>query len=262
MEYTPFRNLDSLGKEVSGFGSVFGSCKRRGKLGDDISSGVVVLADKSERSDHSKTAVLDFLELLVSIFLGRVVEVEGVPSAWVTNADVSDNTVLSLLLNPDDALELNPCHSSDNLVDGKLGDLGDGLKRVDVRVSVGSSEVLVSRERSEKSRPDESHDSKLGNTSVGELCLTKPLKIGHEVSLLVDGVVERGEGGGGESNRVKSGISGKGSVEGGGGRSEGKCTGALGPFVEGGRSRSLGGGGESSGRAEEERKSSDLHDDN
>jgi len=257
-----FKYLDSLGEEVSGFGSVFRSSKGRGKLRDDISSRVVVLADESEGSDHSKTAVLDFLELLVSIFLGRVVQVEWIPSAWVSNADVSNDAVFSLLLDPNDTLELDPGHSTDDLVDGKLRNLGDGLKRIGVRISIRSSEVLVSRERSEKSRPDESDNCKLGNTSVGEFSLTEPLKISHEVSLLVDGVVERGEGSGGETNGIEASISRERSVEGGGSRSEGKCTGALGPFIKRSRSRSLGSGGECSGRAEKEGESGDLHDEN
>lgn len=220
-------DLDSLWEEVSGLGSVFGGSESRAQLGDDVLSGVQCLEEKSEGSKHSKTAVLDLLELLLSVFLGGVVDVERVPSSGVCKSNISRDAVLALLLDALNTLVLNPSHTSDNLVDGKAGNVVDGLKRVDVRVSIGTSEVLVTGEGSEKSRPDESNNGKLSDTSVGELGLTKPLNISHEVSLLVDGVVEGGEGSGGESNGVETNISDERSIEGGWSRSERKGTGSF-----------------------------------
>jgi len=183
-------NLDSLWEEVSGLGSIFGSSESRAELGNDVGSRVGCLADETEGTKHSKTAVLDFLKLLVSVFLWRVVEVKWVVTTGVADANVSNNTVLSLLLDALDAVVFDPRHTSNNLVNGSCGHTGEGLKGVKVRVGISTSEVIRSGQGSEKSGPDETNNSKLGDTAVGKLGLTKPLKIAHEVSLLVKRVVE------------------------------------------------------------------------
>lgn len=229
-------------------------------MGHNISSGVQCLEEKTESSNHSKTAVLNLLELLRGIFLRSVVDVEWVPAAWVSNSDISRNAVLALLFDADDTLVFNPGHTSDNLVDGKVGNLLDGLKGVDVREGIGTSEVLVTGEGTEKSRPDETNNGKLSDTAVGELGLTEPFKVTHEVAFFVKGVVEGGEGGGGETNGVESNISDKGSIEGVGGRSEGKCSWRVIELnIEGGGGLALLGRGEGGGGSGKEREGGELH---
>jgi len=250
-----------LWEEVSGLGGVFRGGESRAELRDDVSSRVVGLEEKAEDAEHGKAAVLDFLKLLCGVFFWGVVEVEWVPATGVSEANISEDTVAALLLDPDHTLVFNPCHTSNNLVNGKIGNLGDGFERVNIRVGISSSEVLVTGEGSEKGRPDETNNGELSNTAVGKLCLTEPLDIGHEVSLLVERVVEGGEGGGGETNGVEANISGERSIKSGGGRSIWKSTGSLDPLsTECGGGWSLGRGSEGSGRANKEREGSDLHD--
>jgi len=249
-----------LWEEVSGLGSIFGCGESRAELRNDVGSRVGCLADKTEGTKHGKTAVLDLLELLVSIFLRRVVEAKWVVSAGVADSNVSNNTVLSLLLDADDALVFDPCHTSNNLVDGSLGHTGEGLKRVKVGVSINTSEVLRSGQGSEKSGPDETNNSKLSDTAVGKLGLTKPLKITHEVSLLVKRVVEGGSGDGGETNGVDADISWKRSVKSGGGGSERKSLGSLNPFnIKSGGGLAGLGRSEGGGRAKSGGDNSELH---
>ena len=133
-------------EEVSSLGVVIRASKSGAQLGHNVSSGVQCLEEKTESSDHSKTAMLDLLELLRSIFLGSVVDVEWVPSTWVSESNISRNTVLALLFDADHTLVFNPGHTTDNLVDGKVGNLLDGLKRVNVGEGISSSEVLVTGE--------------------------------------------------------------------------------------------------------------------
>jgi len=256
-------NLDSLGKEVSSLGRVLGRGKGGGELGDNISSGVERLAEKSENGNHGKTAMLDLLGLLIGILLRGVIELEGVVCARVSNTDITADAVGTLLLDADDTLVLNPRHTSDDLVDGKVGHVVDGLKGVGVRVSIDSSEVGVSGDGSESSGPDESEDRELGDTSVGELGLSEPLKVGHKVSLLVDRVVELGETGSGEADGVETDISGQGAIKSVRAGSVRKGLGTVIELdaVEGGGGGNLGRGGESSGRTGEESEGSDLHHD-
>ena len=247
-------------KEISGLGSIFGSGESRAELGNDVSSRVGSLADKTEGTKHSKTAVLDLLELLVSIFLRRVVEAKWVVSSGVADANVSDNTVGSLLLDADDTLVFNPCHTSNNLVDSGLGHTAEGIEGVKVRVSIGTSEVHRSGQSYEESRPDESNNSKLGDTAVGKLGLTKPLEISHEVSLYVKRVVEGGSRGGGETNGVETNISGKRSVKSVGGGSERKSLCSLNPLnIKSGGGLSSLGRSEGGGRAKSGGDNSELH---
>ena len=179
-----------------------------------------------------------------------------------SKSNISRDAVLSLLFDADDALVFNPGHTSNNLVDGKVGNLLDGLKGVDVREGIGASEVFVTGESSEESRPDESNNGKLGDTAVGELGLTEPFKVAHEVALNVKGVVEGGKGGGGETNGVESNISNKGSIEGIGGRSEGECSWRVIELnIKGGGGLALLGRGEGGGRASEEGDGGELHGD-
>lgn len=253
-------NLDSLGKEVSGLGGVFGGGEGRGQLGNNISSGVDSLADKSEGTDHGKTAVLDLLNLLLRIFLRGVVDVEGVPSAGVTNTNVSGDTVGSLFLDADDAVVLDPCHTANDLVNGGLGHGGQGREGVELTVSINSAELVGSGEGSEKSRPEEADNGELGDTAVGKLGLTEPLNIAHEVTLNVKGVVEGGKGASGETDGVETNISGEGSIKGIGRGSEGKGLGSLNPVgVKGGGGLAGGGRGEGGGRASKGGEDSKLH---
>ena len=218
------------------------------------------MADKSEGGNHGKTAVLDLLELLLSIFLRRVVEVEGVECTRVSNSDISNNTVGSLLLDKGDTTVLEPSRTGNNLVNGGFRHGGKGLEGVEFRVGINSSVCLDTGEGSEKSGPDESNNGELGDTAVGKLGLTEPLQVAHEVTLNVKGVVEGGEGRGGEANGVESNISGKGSVEGIGRRSERKSFGSLDEVgVKGGGGLAGLGRGECGGRADEEGESGDLH---
>jgi hypothetical protein len=213
-----------LWEEVSSLGIIIRTGESGAQLGNNISSRVQALEEKTEGTKHGKTAVLDLLKLLLSIFLRSIVDVEWVPSTGVSKSNISRNAVGALLFDALDTLVFNPGHTSNNLVDGKVGNLLDGLKGVNIREGIGSSEVLVTGEGSEKSRPDETNNGELSDTAVGELGLTKPLKVTHEVTLFVKGVVEGGEGGGGETNGVESNISNKGSIESIGGRSEGECS--------------------------------------
>jgi len=249
-----------LWEEVSSLGVVIRASKCGAQLGNNISSRVQCLEEKTESTNHSKTAVLNLLKLLLSIFFGGVVDVEWVPSAWVSKSNISGDAVLSLLFDADDTLVFNPGHTSYNLVDGKVGNLLDGLKGVNVREGIGTSEVLVTREGSEKSGPDESNNGKLGDTAVSQLGLTEPFKVAHEVALNVKGVVEGSERGGGETNGVESNISNKGSIEGIGGRSEGECSWRVIELnIKSGGGLALLGRGEGGGRASKEGDGSELH---
>ena len=252
--------LDPLGKEVSGLGSIFGSGEGGAKLGHDVSTGVNGLADEAECGDHGKAAVLDLLELLLGVFVGGVVEVEGVPPAGVADADVAEDAVLALLLDADDALVLEPGGSGDDLVEGRLGHGGDCLKRVELGVGVDAAELVGAREGPEEARPDETDDRELRDAAVRELGLAEPLQVAHEVALLVQGVVEGREGGRGEADGVEPDVAGEGAIEGVGARSEGQGLGPLDELdVEGGGRLAVLGGGESGGRAKEEGESGDLH---
>mmetsp|Transcript_21761 Transcript_21761/g.39246 ORF Transcript_21761/g.39246 Transcript_21761/m.39246 type:complete len:216 (-) Transcript_21761:26-673(-) len=205
--------------------------------------------------------MLDLLKLLVRIFLCGVVDVEGVPSTRVSNADVSTDTVSSLFPDADDTLVLEPGHTGDDLVDGRLGDSCEGLEGVELRVGIDSTELIRSGEGSEESRPDESNNGELGNAAVGEFGLTEPLEITHEVSFNVKGVVELSEGSGGESDGVETNISDQGTVKGVGAGSERKSLCSLKELdIKGSSDLAAGlGRGESSGRASEEGKGSNLH---
>eukprot|EP01083_Nonionella_stella_P091001 254343_1 len=205
--------------------------------------------------------MLDFLNLLFGILLRGVVDVEGVPCSRVSNTDVSEDTVSTLLLDADDTVVLDPGHAADDLVDGGFRHGGESLEGVELTVGINTSELIGSREGSEKSGPEESDNGELGDTAVGKLGLTEPLNVAHEVTLNVKRVVEGGEGAGGESDGVESDISNKGAIKGVGGRSEGEGLGSLDEVVrvKGGGDLAGLGRGESGGRASEEGKSSDLH---
>lgn len=239
-------DLDSLGKEVPGLGRVLRCLEGRCELADDISSRVVRLADKSEGGNHGQPAVLDLLKLLLGELLRRVVEVEGVERSGVSDANVADDAVGALLLDSDNSLVLEPGTASNDLVDGALRDSREGLERVEfTEVSV----ALGSGEGAEESRPEETDNGELSDTAMGELSLTEPLKVAHEVSLNVKRVVERGKRLGGEANGVESNISRKAAVEGVRRRSEREGLGALGPLNVQGGGRPVGlSGGEGRGR--------------
>jgi len=222
-------NLDSLGKEVPSLGRIFGSSKGRAQLGNNIGTRVEGLANKSKDSNHGKTTVLDLLDLLFRIFLRGVVDVEGVPTSWVPNANVAKDTVGSLFPDTDDTLVLEPSCASNNLEERRLGNGCDGFERVQLRVGINSAELIGSWEGSEEAGPDESDASELGNTTVGKFGLTEPLDVAHEVSLDVKGVVEGGQGLRGEANGIKTNISRERSVEGVWGGSEGKSLCSLNP---------------------------------
>ncbi len=216
-----------MGEEVSGLGGVFGSGEGGAKLGHDVHAGVRGLADEAEGGDHGEAAVLDLLQLLLGIFLGGVVEVEWIPSAGVSDADVPEDAVLPLLLDADDALVLEPGHAGDDLVQCRFRHGRDGLKRVELGVGVDAAELVGSWEGAEQSRPDEPDDRELGDAAVRELRLAKPLEVAHEVSLLVQGVVEGRERRRGEADGIESGVPGEGSIEGVWARSERQGLGAL-----------------------------------
>jgi len=254
-------NLNSLGKEVSCLGCIFGSGKGGGKLSDHIGARVGGLADKAEDTNHGKTAMLDLLKLLVRIIFRGVFNVEGVPCSRVSNTNVSKDTVGSLLLDADDTVVFDPCHTSDNLVNGGFWDGGKSLEGVELTVGINTAELIGSREGSEESRPEESNNGKLGDTAVGKLGLTEPFNITHEVTLNVKRVVEGGEGTSGESDGVESDISRKGAIKSIRAGSERKSLGSLNPVgVKGGGGLTGLSRGESGGRASEEGKGSDLHD--
>ena len=239
-------DLDSLGKEVPGLGRVLRCLEGRSELADNISSRVVRLADKSEGGDHGQPAVLDLLKLLLGVLLRGVVEVEGVEGSRVSDANVADDTVSALLLDSDNSLVLEPGASGNDLVDGALRDSLEGLERVEL-AEVGVA--LRAGEGAEESRPEETDNGELSDTAVGELSLTEPLKVAHEVSLHVKGVVERGKRLGGEADGVESNISRKAAVEGVRRRSEREGLGALVPLDVQGGGRPVGlGGGEGRGR--------------
>eukprot|EP01083_Nonionella_stella_P144339 450508_1 len=204
--------------------------------------------------------MLDLLKLLVRVLLRGVVNVEGVPCSGVSNSDVSEDTVGTLLLDADDTVVLDPGHAADDLVDGGFRHGGESLEGVELTVGINTSELIGSREGSEKSGPDESDNGKLGDTAVGKLGLTEPLNVAHEVTLNVKRVVEGGEGAGGESDGVKSNISGERAIEGVGAGSERKSLGSLNPVgVKGGGGLAGLSRGESGGRADDEGSSDDLH---
>lgn len=242
-------DLDSLGEEVSGLRRVLRCLEGRGELADNIGSRVVRLADKSEGGDHGQPAVLDLLNLLLGVLLRRVVDVEGVEGSGVSDANVADDAVGALLLDSDNSLVLKPGHAANDLVDGALRDSREGLEGVEFTVGINSAELIGSGEGAEESRPDEPNNGELSDTAMGELGLTEPLEVAHEVSLLVEGVVERGERLGGEADGVESNISRKAAVEGVRRGSEREGLGTLDPLDVQGGGRPVGlGGGEGRGR--------------
>lgn len=206
-------NLDSFWEEVSCLSYVFWNGESSSNLSYNVSSRVACLQPKSESSEHSKTAVLDFLKFDFSVFLFVEVQFKWVPGSELSNSEVSRHAGSSLFLDEGNTLQFDPGSCSYDLSEGKTWYVFEGFNWVRVVVRVYSG-PLVTWEGSVKSRPDESYNSELSDTSVGELSLAEPVKVAHGVPVVLS-VEEGGDVSGGESNWVESDISWEGPVEGG-----------------------------------------------
>jgi len=203
--------LDSFGKEVSGLTNVFGDDKGGSQLGCDVSSRVNRLQPEAKGAKHGKTAVLDFLKLFLFVLFRGVVKLEGVGSSLtLSKTKVTWKTVSTILADALDTVKLDPDHSSGDLFNGKDWNVSQRLSGVGEGVSV-DSRPFVSGEGSEGGRPDESKNSKLGNASVGDLGLAKPFQVAHGSGLA--NIEPAGEGSGGETHGVETGVSDEGSIQ-------------------------------------------------
>merc|ERR1719232_602681 len=141
----------------------------------------------------------------------------------------------------------------------ELGTFAGG-EGVELAVRVDASEVLGAGEGAEESRPDEPDHGELRDATVRQLGLAEPLEVGHEVSLDVQGVVERREVARRESDGIEADVSREGAVEGVRARSEREGLRALDELhVEGRGGSAVARGGEGGGGAGEEGGGDDLH---
>ena len=119
---------------------------------------------------HSASpAVLELLEPLLLVFLGRVVEVEGVPpSRALPDPKVSRHVVGPLVLDVVEPLDLEEGHEREDLEEGEAGHLAEGGEGVGVAVGVEAGPI-VSGEGAEKLGAEETKDGNLGDASVDQL---------------------------------------------------------------------------------------------
>jgi len=259
-------NLDTLREEVSSLGSVFGVLEGTSELRHDINTGVGVLAEKTENTQHSQSAVLDFLDLLLVEFFGSVVQVKGVDarSGSLSQLKVTGKSLGALPLDQRHTSKFDQGEYQDELRNGLTGDVVELLDGVDVRVGIDTGPI-VTGEGSEEAGPDEANDRQLGDASVGDFGLAQPLDIAHGVSGSGLGVEEGCHWGGGESNGVETNITGKGSIEGGRAPVLGERKGGRGAVkwdsVQGSRRNRLLGGGKGGCRSDQDRGDSELHGD-
>jgi hypothetical protein len=155
--------------------------------------------------------VLDLVELVSSILFWRVVEVERVETARsLSDTKVSSLVAGSLLIDDSNTTELEGGHEETDLKKSGRRGSGKGLNSVGVGVGIDTS-PLVSWKGSKKSRPDETDNGDLGNTTVHKLGLTVP---GNAIDLTVGGIEPRSSSNSGETNRVETNISDQGSIKG------------------------------------------------
>lgn len=258
------KNLDSLGKEVSSLCVVIGGLESGGQLVKDTNAGNIRLDDKSDESNHSQTSVLGFLDLLLVVLFGGVVEVEGVETSLsLSPSEVTWGVAGSQSADSVDTEKIDKAHEGDHLPDSSVWCVADGGNGV-------GCNILKSRDACE-SWEDESKDGHLGDTSVHEFDLSVPFKSGksgavqegktvevvsHQVSL------------GGKEAWVETNISWKASVKSGGGVLERKGLGwdsasrgsnrdGLGLLFADSEGHS--GGSVGGGRTGEEGKGGELH---
>lgn len=160
--------------------------------------------------------MLDFLDLLLVELFRSVVQVEGVDARArsLSQLKITRHSVRSLRLDQRNTSKFDQGENQDKLGNGLTGNVFEFLDRVDVGVGVFTG-PLVTREGSEETRPDETNNGQLGNTSVGDFGFTQPLNIAHALGGRGLGVEEGSHRGGGESNRVETDITREGSIEGG-----------------------------------------------
>jgi hypothetical protein len=234
------RNLDALRKEVSCLGGVVRDGKTVSQLRDNGFSRCQSLGPESKDTNHSKTAVLKFLQSLLFVLFGTVVESEGVVAAiTLSDAEVSGRVCGSLFLDDPQTAEFKNGHEEEDLQKSKTGGLVEGLKGVGVAVSINTS-PFVSGESSEKSGGDESNNGDLGNTSMDELGLAVPGQvIGESVASLKSSEPWANRDGR-ETKGVETNISQHGSIKGSGGSGERKGNGRsfIGPGSSGRRGSS------------------------
>jgi len=260
----PQTDLDTLGKEVSGLGGVFGGNEGGSDLVNNVGSGVGVLAEKAKDSEHGQSAVLDFLDLLLVEFFGSVVQVEWVDARArsLSQLKVTGQSVGALLLDQRDTSKFDQGKDQDQLGDGLTGYVLEFLNGVLVGVSIDTGPV-VTGEGSEKRGPDETENGQLSDASVGDLGLAQPLNIGHAISGRGLGVEERRHRGGGESDGVETDITGKGSVKSGGAPVLGERKSSRGTVewnsVQGSAGNRLLGGGEGGRRSDQGCGDNELH---
>jgi len=178
----PAAGLDTFGEEVSGLGGVFGHLESTSDLRHDINTGVGVLAEETEGTQHGQSAVLDFLDLLLVEFFRGVVQSEGVDarSRSLSQLKVTGHSVRALSLDQRHTSEFDQGEDQDELSNGLTGNVFEFLDGVDVGVGVFAGPV-VTWECSEKSGPDETNDRQLSDTSVGDFGFSQPLDIAHGV---------------------------------------------------------------------------------
>lgn len=184
-------DLDTFGEEVSGLGGVFGDLEGSSDLGVDINSRVGGLAEKSEGTQHSQSAMLDFLNLLLVEFFGAVVKVERVDarSGSLSQLKITGHSVGALGADQRNTSEFDQGEDQDDLGNGLTGNVFEFFDGVGVRVGVDTG-PLVTREGSENTGPDESDNGQLGDASVGDLGFSQPLDITHGVGGTGFGVKE------------------------------------------------------------------------
>ena len=216
------RNLDAFWKEVSSLCNVVGGGKTGSQLVNNTFARRQSLGPQSEDTNHSKTAVLKFLQSLLFVLFGGVAESERVVTSFaLSNAEVASLVASTLFLDDLQTTEFKEGSEEEDLEKGKSWNLVECLQGVGVAVSIKTS-PLVSRKSSEKTGGDETNGSKLSNTSVDELGLAVPGQIIRESIASLKSLEPRANRYSRETKGIETDISQHGAIEGGRGSGEGK----------------------------------------
>ncbi|CAH0374241.1 unnamed protein product [Pelagomonas calceolata] len=127
------------------------------------------LGREADDAEHREAAVLDLLELLLGVLLGRVVEAERVPAARaLAEAEVAGHVgrVLELV----HAVDFERGHERQDLVPAGVRDRVDGLERVHL-----AEGAVLAREVGDL-REDPAQARELGDAAVHELGLAEDLE--------------------------------------------------------------------------------------
>jgi len=205
--------LDTNWQEVTSLGYVLGSRKGRTPLLDNVDTTGVGLEDKSQKTNHCQTSMLDLLQLLLFKFFRSVVQTKRVPSELSPALRVSGLVVGSVFTNDLDATEFQSGHKGKDLEQRSGGSRRNSLQRIGGGEGIGSSPFVTGK--SSETRNNETKDGNHADTAVHKLGLTVPGKSidgGISGKQLVE-VRSNAIGLGGKKARVESNVTNEGSVK-------------------------------------------------